>query len=112
MHIKHHEKGFHYTDKQLLTIARKIGKLASYCSRIKDESSIIHVDAERRDTEKKRDQMKVSITLDLPEKSLRAESRRPDVLEGVDRCIEKLQPQVEKYKAKHMHKGKVTRKKS
>ena len=111
MHIKHLEKGFHYTDKEMLSIATKIGKMATYCARIKDESSLIRIDAERRKTEKKRDEMKVSLTLDLPQKILRAESRRPDVLEAVDRCIEKLQPQLAKYKDKHMMKGKKIRRK-
>lgn len=98
MQVKHFEKGFHYTDKEMLTIARKIGRLATYCTRIKDESSLIRIDAERRPTEKKRDQMKVTITVELPSKWLRAESRREDVVEAVDRCLEKLEPQVKKYK--------------
>lgn len=98
MHIKHLEKGFHYTDQEMLIIARKIGRLATYCTRLKDESSIIRIDAERRPTEKKSDEIKVSITLELPRKFLRAESRKSDVVEAVDRCIEKLEPQVKKYK--------------
>ena len=109
MHIKHLEKGFHYTDQEMLTIATKIGRLATYCSRIKDESSIIRIDAERRKTEKKNDQMKVSITVELPEKWLRAESRRADVIDAVDRCIEKLEPQVKKYKEKKLMRSKKAR---
>jgi ribosomal subunit interface protein len=106
MNIKHFEKGFHLNDRELLIIARKIGKLATYCKRIKDEASSIRVESEYRRTEKKRDQMKIMITIELPKKTLRAESRRPDVNEGVDRCIEKLVPQVVKYKEMHSGRGK------
>lgn len=107
MNIQHFEKGFHYTDKQLLEVARKIGKMATYCQKVKDESSYIRVDAEHRKTEKKRDAMKVSITVKLPKKVLRAESRRPEVIEGVDRCLEKLTGQLKKYKELHQKKGRV-----
>lgn len=105
MNIQHFEKGFHYTDRQLLTVARKIGKLATYCKKVKDEASNIRVEAEHRKTEKKRDAMKVTITVTLPKKVLRAESRRPDVIEALDRCTEKLTGQLKKYKELHLRKG-------
>ena len=98
MRIQHFEKGFDYSDRQLLKIARKIGKLATYCKRVKDESSLIRVDAEARDTEKGSDRIKVSIMVELPGKTLRAESRKIDPVEAIDRCIEKLKPQIKKYK--------------
>jgi len=109
MNVKHFEKGFQYTDRQLLTVARKVGKIATYCNRVKDESSVIKIYAERRKTEKRRDQIKVTITIDLPKKTLRAESRRPDVIEAVDRCIEKLDPQLKKYKDLLYQKGRTAR---
>lgn len=102
MNIVHHEKNFHYTDRELLIIAKKLGKLATICKRVKDESSLIRVDAERRNTKKDRDQVKVGITVELPRKKLRAESRRNDAVEAIDRCIEKLEPQLKKYKDIHV----------
>ena len=101
MNIQHFEKGFHYNDKELIKIAKKVGKLATYCKKIKDDGSYIRVDAERRETEKKRDTMKVAMTIKLPGKVLRAESRRDDSIEALDRCIEKLKGQVLKYKETH-----------
>jgi len=98
MNITHLEKGFSYSDRELKKIARKLGKLATYCKRVKDESSYIRVESERRDTEKKNDQIKAAITVDLPGRILRAESRRPDPVEAVDRCVEKLEPQIKRYK--------------
>jgi ribosomal subunit interface protein len=105
MNVQHFEKGIVYTDKQLMMIARKIGKLATYCRKVKDEASAIRVEAERRDTKKERDQIKVMINVLLPHKMLRAESLKNDPLEALDRCIEKLEPQIEKYKVRHMDRG-------
>lgn len=107
MNIQHHEKGFHYNDREMLHIAKKVGKMATYCKRVKDEASYISVDAELRQTEKKRDALKVAITVNLPQKQLRAESRRPDVTEAIDRCVDKLQPQLERYKDLHVNKGRA-----
>ena len=102
MQILHYEKNFRYSDRAFLSVARKLGKLATICKRVKDESSFIRIDVERRKTKKGRDALKVSVTLELPEKWLRAESRRPDVVEAVDRCVEKLEPQLKKYKELRM----------
>ncbi len=98
MNIQHFEKGLHYSNDEFLMLARKLGKLATYCKRLKDEASFIRVEAEKRETKKDRDQVKVMITIELPRKTLRAESRRNDLIEAVDRCTEKLEPQLKKYK--------------
>jgi len=108
MNIQHFEKGLQYSDRQLMQIARKLGKLATYCKRVKDESSAIRVEAEQRSTKKERDSMKVTVTVELPGKTLRAESRRPNPVEGVDRCIEKLEPQIKRYKEMRMPRQKRT----
>ena len=105
MNIQHFEKGFQYTDRDLLWMARKIGKLATYCKRAKDESSSIRVDAERRSTQKEKDTIKMVVTVELPEKTLRAETRKTTVREAMDRCVEKLVPQLKKYKETRSAKG-------
>lgn len=107
MNVQHYEKGMVYTDKELLLLARKIGKLATHCKRLKDEASYIRIETERRDTKKAQDSVKVMVTIELPQKTLRAESRRPDAIEALDRCSEKLEPQLEKYKARHITKGRT-----
>ncbi len=109
MNVQHFEKNVNYNDQELITLAAKIGKLATYCKRLKDEGSAIRVEAERRDTKKERDQVKVTITVHLPKKMLRVESRRPTPLEAVDRCIEKLEPQIKRYKEMHTGKEKTRR---
>lgn len=107
MNVQHFEKGLHYSDKELVMVARKIGRLARYCNRMQDEASIIRVEAERRNTEKAQDQVKVMITVDLPKKRLRAESRRNRALDAIDRCVDKLEPQIKKYKELNTGLGRV-----
>ena len=101
MNIQHFEKGLSYSDRELLILARKIGKLATYCKKLKDVDSTIRIEAERRETRKDRDQVKVMVTVELPKKTFRAESRRNRVIEAVDRAIEKLEPQLKRYKEEH-----------
>ena len=107
MNVQHFEKGLSYNDQELILLATKIGRLAKYCQRLKDEGSVIRVEAEKRDTKKKQDQVKVMVTVHLPKKMLRVESRRNDVLQALDRCIEKLEPQIKQYKEMHTGQGRA-----
>lgn len=107
MHVEHFEKGVRYNDEELILLAKKIGKLATYCRFLKDEGSSIRVEAEKRDTKKDRDQVKVMVTVHLPKKMLRVESRKYMPLEALDSCIEKLEPQITKYKEMHSGRAKA-----
>lgn len=98
MHVEHFEKDVRYTNREFLILARKIGKLATYCERLKNDDSRLRVEAMRRATKKKEDAVKVLISIYLPKKTLHAESRHPTALEAIDRCIEKLEPQIKRYK--------------
>lgn len=102
MNIQHFEKGFFYSNEDLLKVAKKLGKLATYCKKLKDPDSVIRVESTVSPTKKQQDQVTVMITVDLPKMQLRAESLKGKPLEALDRCIEKLEPQIEKYKAKHL----------
>ncbi len=104
MQVQHFEKGVSYSSDDLILLAKKIGKLATYCRFLKGEGSSIRVESERRDTKKDRDQVKVMITLRLPKEILRAESRKSSALVALDSCISKLKEQVTAYK--EMHTGK------
>lgn len=105
MHIQHFEKDLHYTDREFLIIARKLGSMATHCKRLKDDSSFIRIEAEKRDTKKKQDAFKVMINVSLPGKSLRAECRAATVMDAVDAAVAKLDPQLKKYKELHTRKG-------
>ncbi|MFA6038669.1 MAG: HPF/RaiA family ribosome-associated protein [Candidatus Peribacteraceae bacterium] len=109
MNVQHFEKGLHYSDRDLIVLAKKLGRLATYCERLKDESSAIRVEAERRPTKKDKDQVKVMITVSLPGKKFRAESRRKSPIDAVDRCIEKLEAPLKKYKELHTGRGKAAK---
>lgn len=98
MHVEHFEKGLRYNDQDLILLAKKIGRLATYCKKLKDAGSWIRVEAERRDTKKANDQTKVMITVHLPKKMLRVESRKLKALDAVDSCVEKLEEQIKRYK--------------
>lgn len=99
--VTHFEKGYTYTAREFLMAAKKVGRLSRYCKKLMDESSLIKVETVSRDTKKQRDSVKVTITIRLPKKMLRAESRKPKALEAIDRCLEKLERQIEKYKEMH-----------
>ncbi len=103
MNIQHHEVGFKLTDEERMHMAEKLGHLAHYCKYMMDESTKIFVSSELRDTEKAKDRMKVSITIEFHDHTERADSRREMLLASFDRCIEKLEPQVKRYKDKHSH---------
>jgi ribosomal subunit interface protein len=109
MNVSHFEKGLQLQDKDLLLLARKIGKLATYCARLKDADSSIRIEAERRPTKKESDQVKVMLTVELPKAVLRSESRRPWMLDAVDRCIVKITPQLKRYKEKRTGRAKAHR---
>jgi ribosome-associated translation inhibitor RaiA len=106
MQIQHFEKGVKYNDGEFLLLAKKVGRLATYCRFLKDEGSYIRIESEKRDTKKNRDQVMVAVTVFLPKKVLRAESLKFSALDGVDRCIEKLEEQIKKYKEMHTGRGK------
>lgn len=107
MQVEHFEKGISYNADELLLLAKKIGKLATYCRFLKNEGSSIRVEAERRDTKKDSDQVKVMITVRLPNEILRVESRKNLVMDAVDSCIEKLEEQVKRYKEMHTGRGRA-----
>lgn len=114
MHVEHYEKGVRYNDKDLILLAKKIGRLATYCRFLKNEGSKIRVEAVQRDTKKSRDQVKVMVTVTLPKEILRSESRKYTALEALDSCVGKLEKDIKRYKEMHTGRGRArvgTRKK-
>jgi len=109
MHIEHFEKGLRYSDRELLLLARKLGKLATYCKKLKDDALVIRVEADRRPTKKKQDEVTVTVTIELPRARLQAVSRKQAVIDAVDRAVEKIEPQVLRYKEKHTGKDRAHR---
>ncbi len=109
MHIEHIARGLSYTPDEMVLMAKKVGRLATYCRFVKEEGSKIRIEADRGDTKKDRDQITVAISVFLPKKTFRAESRKFKALDAIDRCIEKLEEQVKSYKEEHTGRGKAHR---
>jgi len=109
MRLEHYEKGIQYTADDLLLVARKMGKLATYCSRVNVEASVIRKEVKKGKTKKASDEIKVMITIELPKKLLRGESRKSTLREAIDRASEKLEPQLVKYKEMRTGKGRARR---
>jgi ribosomal subunit interface protein len=107
MRIQHFEKGVRYSEKDWELLEKRLQKLGRYCKNVEDESSLLRIDAERRETAKSSDQVKVMVTVSLPKATLRAESRRVAVLDAFERCIEKLEPQIKRYKEKNTQKARA-----
>lgn len=107
MHVEHYEKGVRYNDQDLILLAKKIGRLATYCRFLKDEGSKIRVESVQRDTKKDRDQVKVMVTVYLPKEILRAESRKFAALDALDSCVEKLEEEIKRYKEMHTGRGRA-----
>lgn len=101
MRVEHFEKGISYNADELILLAKKLGRLATYCRFLKNDGSSIRVEAERRDTKKNSDQVKVMVTVHLPKEVLRVESRKNLAIEAIDSCMEKLEEQVKRYKEMH-----------
>ena len=101
MNIQHFEKGLSYSESERMMMARKIGKLATYCEKLQDEDSSIRIETERRETKKQQDQVKVMVTVVLPKQTFRSESRRNKVIDAFDRAMKKIEPQLKRYKEEH-----------
>ena len=61
------------------------------------------------DTKKKQDEVAVTVTIELPRARLQATSRKQDAIEAVDRAVEKIEPQLLRYKEKHTGKDRAHR---
>ncbi len=98
-------KNYYLTVETNELLSKKIMRLTRYCERLKDESSTITVRIEGRDTKKRSDSVKVEVQIALPHKVLRAESRKNNVLDGLDSCLEKLEEQTKEYKERRKRGG-------
>lgn len=79
-------------------IDKKLGKLDRYLQEISDVRADLSVEKTARSAD---DRQVVQITVRSRGTILRAEERTHDMFAGVDVALEKLQRQIEKYKAKH-----------
>lgn len=103
MQIKIHNKHMQLSSEQMELIEAKVAHLTDLADRIKDESSEIRVDLSHEQSRAAEDAYECHLTLFVPHATLRAESRAESLENVVDQVIEKMKPQIEKYKAKEHH---------
>jgi len=81
-------------------VRKKIEKLATYAARISDESSEIKVDISHEKSKKPEHSFRCTLTLFVPQHTLRAKARHESLRSVIDEVIEKIKGQIEHYKSK------------
>jgi len=103
MEIKLHTRDVQLGDSQEQVIREKFLKLSKFADRIGDESSEIRVDLAHEEARKKGDAFLCTLTLFVPQDTLRAESRSDALETAIDDVIEKIKGPIERYKDKIHH---------
>lgn len=103
MEIKIHTRAVKLGDKREKLIRQKFEKLTKFANRIGDESTEIRVDLAHEEARKKEDAYVCTLTLFVPQDTLRAESRSDSLETAVDEVLEKIRGPIEYYKDKMQH---------
>ncbi|MFH0838162.1 MAG: ribosome-associated translation inhibitor RaiA [Patescibacteria group bacterium] len=81
-------------------VRKKFEKLTKFADRIGDESTEIRVDLAHEESKKKEDAYVCTLTLFVPQDTLRAESRSDSIETAIDDVLEKIKGTIEYYKNK------------
>ena len=100
MQIKIKTHHINLAESQDEMIRSKVKHLATLAERIKDESSEIKVDLSHDHTRAKEDAYSCTITMFIPNDTLRAEAYNSTLENSVDDVISKIKPQIKHYKSK------------
>lgn len=103
MKIKIHTCELHLGDQREKLIREKFKKLSKFADRIGDESTEIRVDLAHEEARKKEDAFVCTLTLFVPNDTLRAESRSHSLETAIDDVLEKIKGPIERYKDKMQH---------
>lgn len=103
MEIKIHTRNVHLGEGREKAIREKFEKLSKLAHRISDASSEIRVDIEHEEARKNDDAYVCTLTLFVPQDTLRSESRSGSLETAIDQVIEKIRGQIEHYKDKVHH---------
>lgn len=96
-----HAKNISLSDEQKELIQKKMEKLNSFARKMNDESAKIRVEIEYDDIKEKHQKIFCSVTIFVPQNTMRAETHAETVQSAIDICEEKLKVQIEKYKDKY-----------
>lgn len=100
MQIKIYTKNLELDARQKTMMEGKISNITHLAHRIQDESSVIQVDLAYEEVKAAEDAYVCALSLFIPHATLRAETRGESLENALDAAVEKLKPQIEKYKAK------------
>ncbi len=103
MEIKINTRDVHLGDKREKVIRDKFQKLSKFADRIADESTEIRVDLIHEESKKKEDAYICTLTLFVPQDTLRAETRSHSLETAIDDVLEKIRGPIEYYKDKMQH---------
>jgi len=103
MEIKIHTQNVELGEERESYLREKFEKLTQFAHRISDESSEIKIDLEHEETRETNDQYRCTVTLFIPNETLRAEARSGSLENAVDEVIEKIKKPIEHYKDKTHH---------
>jgi len=103
MEIKIHTRNVSLSKEREETIRQKFLKLSNFAHRIGDESSEIRVDLAHETSRKNEDAYVCTLTLFVPNDTLRAASRSGSLETAIDEVLEKIKGSIERYKDKTHH---------
>lgn len=103
MQIKIHTKQLELRPHQKALVEEKISHLTHLADRIQDEASLIQVDLAHEAVKAIQDAYECVLNFFIPHATLRAEARAESLESAIDKAMEKIRPQIERYKAKEHH---------
>jgi putative sigma-54 modulation protein len=106
MQVTIHEQGLRLNETQKDYINEKIDHLKKYEERVDDESTQVRVDVEMNKVKTSNKNIRVQVTMYVPNAVIRAEVDGVTMEEGIDLAVEKLRKQIERYKTKRNRRDK------
>lgn len=109
MNIQIHTEHINIGDSQELYIREKLEALSKYYEKAQnDDSILVRVNVERNVSHENKEKIILRVTMSVPQSQFRAEVNSLTVEEGIDLVHDKLNRQIERYKAKHTNHSKIT----
>jgi len=102
MNIQIQAEHLELNDNQKAYIIEKLEALKKYSEKISDETVMVRVHLEKNERLNQDRKIIIKLTMSVPKATFRVEVNAFTVEEGIDMIHDKLQRQIERYKAKHM----------
>ena len=100
MQIRIKTQHLNLSDQQKSSIENKVEKLQNLADRLSDESTEFRMEIKHEKSRKASDAYVCQLTIFAPQAVIRAETRNDTIENAVDKCIDKIKTQIERYKSK------------